>query len=799
MAFLDGNAVYKLLESRSDAQQLADAYALRCLVQSATYPANYSTDLRWTKAITPSEAGNELLSELSTQPIPQPDLHLALFGFFWFEDPLIEAISTDLELIRTIVEEEAISGQIYWPMTQGRELYDRYTRLSFMNRDSLTSEETASLLEESTQGVYQAGTIVTGPLGIIDSQCTRYYPPKQTIGLWHCPLLDCRRLHKVSLEPPMIPLVEAYRLLGTASTQLWKTESRWRSPLICWPHTLSDQWRILSEMPLFLGDCIVGEDRTRLMTEVFKTSHSQDIRNILQSKSTNKADGDPETIASSLSTDEQLQLLLTLSDSDIKQLLDDLVWRGVIEIPTGEVREVDTSKRRLCSLPSSSALQLSSLGIRTTRQNSLLLLRHLIWDAYNQYSEMSDLDWRIQTPSEKTTQDALMEFLRTAKPPVAIEKLVLSSPRVTKSVAEALDTSVDNPGENTRVILEWKMGFNSPREDRRLTTLQGVIDSFESTLEQIGVPESELDRQAIRSSGVNAFVELEGFLDELISYLVWILSSDHAKYTRFAYTRRIAAKRVPVVLGKELASGSESLRWMDSGNTLGTYLRYLQETATWVEALPRADRTTLIRTNDETHDPPSDTVRIFPFRHIELWADANPTKLGQLATLINKCSAILNKANVPFIRNGLEHYREPNRFPPIDRIISVASAIREFTKFAIDHRLFPKLYWIHGTRTDPFGIRTLDLVDHNGAIFAIHLPQTIVGTLVTHGLSRAKPVLIAPGNILGMPNADIIFEVQQESTYSTYWHEYPAHGEEIILPSEDESLAISTPESSLES
>lgn len=785
MPFRDAREVHELLTTTANATEIATAYALRCFVSTATYRVDYVADPRWVEAIVPTEAGREVLSKVSTHPIPRSDFHLALFGLFWFQDPLIDAGRSNLSLVRSIIEDEAFSRRLYWPSSQGRTLYDRYNAMFPDVQDTIASQEVLNFLTDTPLGVYQAGTLVTGPLGIIESGCVRHYPPLQTLGLWHCPMIDCRQLHPVLLSPPPIPLVEGYRLLGAAAIAIWGTPSRWETRLSSWPWTMGEMWRAYSEMPLFLGDCIVGEDRTRLVVAALSSTHGDRIRAIVGSKSRKDCSGNAKTIADRLATDEQLQLLLTLTDRDIKTLLDDLVWRHEIEVPTDEVRQVDATKLEVCGKGGSPSLQLSSLGVREIRQHPVLLLRHLVWNAYLQYGDTGDLDWRLRKPQAMPTQDALMAYLRKAKPPMAIETLVLTSPQVTRAVAEALETRIEVPDERARNLLEWKLGFNLPREDRRLAIVHRVVDGFADVVAKIGVPQSDGDRQAIRSAGVNAFVELEGFVDELLVYLTWILCSDHPKVTRFVYSRTGAASCVPKALGAELSLGSETVRWAASGNTLGTCLRYLQRLNEWVRTLPRADRSSVVRAAAEVHDRPSDAVTLFPFRHVELWGDANPGSLEELASVLNRCVTILNRADIPAVRNGLEHYREPQRFPASDRIHAAIDALRDFINASELERLFPKLYWISDSRTDAFFQTTIDLVDYRGEVFALHHPRTVVGLLSVMDLSSARPLLIAPGNLFCLQNSELLFGIRQDSAYSRYWDDYPSPGRQTLLRATD--------------
>lgn len=780
MPFLDGFEVRNFIDTHPLPARIKEAYSLRSLLHTATYKPGYIADSRWCEALKPSDAGNELLARMSSQAIPEADIYLALFGLFWFQDPLIDFAETDFDLIRNIVDKEALEQKFYLPLMQGRLIYDRYHGLKFSDHDNITAKETALLLEGTPVGVYQSGSLVTGPLGIIDSQCVREFSPMQTLGLWHCPMLDCGDLHGVNLVPPNIQVVEAYRLLQQISVKLWNTESRWENAIACWPYPLGEEWRAYSEMPLFLGECILGEDRKRLLIKILTTEDGKAIRDILKNK-TNIILKDPSTLVDELSAEHQLQLLLLLPDGKIKKLLDELVFNGAIDVPTTEVREVDSSKRKICHISKSNALELSSLGIRTTRHHPILLFSNLVWNAYVKHNELGELDWRLQKPANKNTRDALMEFIRTATPPVAIERLILSSPRITAFVAESIEADINTPSEHARTIIEWKLGFDLPRDDKRLKTIRSVITTFKNTLSEIGVPESDDHRQSIRAAGVNAFVELEGFLHEFISYNAWILSSDHPRVTRFIYDRNVAAERVPHALGSTLSSGAEAVTWNVRGNTLGTCLRYLQELCRWVDSLSCADREPLARKDKKIHRSSDNDVTIFPFSHTELWADSKPENLSELAELINKSASILNKVDVAGIRNGLEHYREASRFPTIDRIVSVAEGIRDFVEIADRSRLFPKLYWRHGSQSDPFCQRTIDFIDYSGSRFQVHMPQTIFGTLQGSDLIQTRPVLIAPGNIFGLPNADLIFQARQESVYSRYWESYPAYTNETIL------------------
>jgi hypothetical protein len=74
--------------------------------------------------------------------------------------------------------------------------------------------------------------------------------------------------------------------------------------------------------------------------------------------------------------------------------------------------------------------------------------------------------------------------------------------------------------------LLWKMGFRPDEYDDWVSRLSAQIKIFNNKLFSLSAIQSDADREAIRSSGVNLFVYLEDYLESLISNNVWILSND---------------------------------------------------------------------------------------------------------------------------------------------------------------------------------------------------------------------------------------------------------------------------------
>ncbi len=98
--------------------------------------------------------------------------------------------------------------------------------------------------------------------------------------------------------------------------------------------------------------------------------------------------------------------------------------------------------------------------------------------------------------------------------------------------------------------LLWKLGFDVRRYDQKYSKFRSSLITFRESAIQADVRPSDSDRDSIRSSGVNAFVYSENFIEELISYNVWLLSQDHFGYTLFKYSFDNAVSIVTDVVGR---------------------------------------------------------------------------------------------------------------------------------------------------------------------------------------------------------------------------------------------------------
>ncbi len=504
------------LDGFPNLERLEDAFNLHQYAQRAIFPSNYAAAPLWEELITLTEAGQaymELDSEVK-QSYPPGDVHLAVFGQMYYHDLLIDLEKSDLEGIRSLINAELLETRLRWPYRFGRLLYDKFNDSLHHNREVryLEPDQVATLLEGTPQGVYQVGSLLSGPLGLLTSRETRYLIPFMAAPLWHCSDTGCTTVHHVMMDPPRIAVFEAFNRLRSVAARRLGPVSEW-SEALQGLHRKGERPRVRRyyDLPAFLGDAIVGDERTTLLATALKSSNRAWLRQTLGSPPRKKraAEGSAEQVAGQLSEAEQLQMLLLLRDDELVTLIDDCVYNNDIVIPLSEMRSAQVRFSKLNRWDS--FVEVSSFGLRAQRRYPLVTLMLSIWETYESQGLMEELSWKLGKPVEGLSRDVLMEYIQEHGPAEVVRDLVLSSRPVALSIANEVNLAVV-PNEAREQLVNrflWKFGFNPSRYDDKYPRLRTRLTQFKDTLLQTNTIRTEDDREEIRSQGVNLFVSVE--------------------------------------------------------------------------------------------------------------------------------------------------------------------------------------------------------------------------------------------------------------------------------------------------
>lgn len=769
--------IEEMIESYDQPERLEHLYSLSYFWRSAVYSPEYQVIDNWSSILLPTQeclqyidALGELRSEISDS-----EFFLALFCKFYHHDIFFDWQESDLIEIEDRLNKALRDRKLLLPYRFGRVLYDRFNDM--VPREGvefLPADEVHNLLEETPQGIYQMGKILSGPLGILTSYESRFMPPGRRLPLWHCSDTGCNAIHHVLLRAPKLSLFQTYDTIRKQLIDKFGPPSDWRFSLTrLHRHQLEKKDRKYIDLPTLISDAVIGSERTALLEIALRDKYGDQIREIIGQppRSRSDAQGPPNQIAASLTPEEQLQVLLILPDIDLVHYIDEAVQLNKMTIGLGEIRRSRISTPHLSG---DTLCQLSRWGIRSIPGNPVVSLASTIWRGYNSKDMINELEWRLRGFNGNIVQDKLFNFIRTNGPDKAISRLILTSQAVSQYVCSKLEIDRNNSAQEiereiTRIL--WKLGFNPPHYEEFESRLHSRIDKFNETVLNNSPIQSEDDRESIRATGVNLFISIEEYLEKLLVFNLWLLVGDHFLETKFSYEATQARSIVPQILGRELSSGEMTLSWNTDGeNTIGVLLRYLCEASNWMIALDLDNTDVYTRLNKDMPHFADDPRKPFPFRHTVLWADADPTQLRSYVTKFSSIVKLIEQSNLSQIRNGLDHWRDATNFPTSDTMLACIARMREAFELSDINRFIPKVYWLHERKRDRFGVSEYVFRDYNLRRHVLYGPPLVSGLFP---ISYDIPYIIAPENLLGRSNSQLLFSLSTPNEYSEYWKGYP--------------------------
>ncbi len=741
---------------------------------SAFYRETFEPSAEWASTIHLSAHGEAALALIQREVKNAPN-HLVkffLFRRFYQEELLIDCERTNAKEVESLLSSIWDTSEAKWPYIFGTELYNKFNHTYGGNRTgSLEASDVSVLLENTPHGIFQVGTLLSGPMGFLHSEQQRFTPPLLKMPLWHCSDVGCGALHTVEARQFNSPLTAFLRDASRTLSDHFGPRSEWGRALDkLVKGELSASGRLYADMPAIVCDCIAGTEIRTLSDRALRSAAGSRVRNLIATR--RSSTGSPADVVSSLQPSECQQMLLLLKDFDLVTFLDELIARGQIEIPPTEVRSARTY---VSTEYNDHKTHLSSLGVRTNFHPPMIRLQGEIWQAYSSINGLAELEWKIcRTRGESSgLRIALMNYIVQNGPEETVQNLIFSSQLVHEQIEEKLQFKFmkgETEKESARKLL-WKFGFSIPRYGSDQELLRNRMADFKSATLRMPLRPSEEDRAAVRSVGVNLFVSVEGFLEDLIAFNVWLITSDHFIDTRFKYEKTKALGAVSKYLDDFTGSGEARTSWNVSGaNTLGILLAYLAALRNWLETRRTAESSSLKRESKDLPHYFEDPLWSFPFRHRELWADVPKEVLEEYIALIDNIHRQAVQADLPSVRNGLDHKRSDAEFPTADKMLACVSRLEEMFDLA-DHRsLIPKLVWETRSENDSSGNATAYLRDYKGDTIVMSGPAPTPNMRVA---GFGVPYIAAPLNFLSLPNAHILFGVLEKSAYSDYWSGYP--------------------------
>ncbi len=513
--WMSAQEIYSYLEEYEFGTELGRLYVMSLFWKNALYPEIYEANKEWPEILVLSDYGRSIYELINSKHkvTSESDLIFILFKIFSYHHILFDQTATDIDAVEEVLKSELQDEKIFLPFRFGRLLYDRFND-NYIGKgtDHLTNQEVMNLISGTPKGVYQLDKYLTGPLGLIYSIESRYLPPSPYLPLWHCSDTGCFTPHQVEFLPPDVPLTKLDHIakhilqekLGPPSDWHWVIRQKYLAR-----RDYEEKPLAYCDTAVFIADSIIGNERTLLLTHSLKRDIGRELRSILSSppRRKNAGEGKAELIASSLSPEEQLQLILVLPDAFTVDLIDELTETGWLSLPFGQRRRAKNTPPFTSSL--NITCELSKLGMRSTEEAPIVILVSFIYSAYMEQGLQGDLQWRLKSSVGIPLKEALVGYVREKGPKIAIQELVLSSPNITKFICNKIRLSLDRITLKTEETVDrvlWKIGFNPPQYNDFCRRFISHLERFNQVLLSVPSLEKEDEREAIRAAGVNLFV-----------------------------------------------------------------------------------------------------------------------------------------------------------------------------------------------------------------------------------------------------------------------------------------------------
>ncbi|MEI2404455.1 hypothetical protein, partial [Niallia taxi] len=622
---------------------------------------------------------------------------LAIFSIFYENEYLIDIEKTDLTKLKGAFSNEMLNGHIRYPWIYERNLYDRFFDNFESRPKKLDLNDTNLLLNGTPKGVFQLGKLLVGPYGLIESKDIRYLPVTKKAPLWHCRNLTCNALHFVELASEF-----EKTKIGQLLNFLKKTELPKKIEKIVYKKSMElERYDYnLSEVPFVLINAF-SETELKILLEklISQNSYFWEISPL------NSRAISPKKIADNVSISECFQLILLFKNTDIIACLEMLIQNDEIKIPFSEIRDSYFGFRSSNTIPTK--CQVSPLGLRIISKNkglASLRLKHLILAIYK---DLEELDWKLRLVEGKNLNDKLENLLMNENPRQIVKDYFLSSPKHIKFtmnylLINQLDTPTDNKQEEYLINkILWKLGFNITAFPDYLQKFWDRLNDFEEVSTSIH-PYNEDEKEKIRSSAVNLFVSVEELLDASLTFITWVLLSDHYGETKYKFNLDNSRVFMSTELSGKKQTESGPIMFDSKGkNTLFPLIQGFTILSDYLDAL-RINGEKYKRVEHDIPDYINKTdLYIFPFHHTKLVLDLSDQVYNNITSLLKKITVLFDKKKVANVRNKLEHKRID--FPTYDEIKDACLALKEVGSLLEENGICPVVYQFNETCTDTFG------------------------------------------------------------------------------------------------
>jgi hypothetical protein len=712
---------------------------------------------------------------ITREHVPPKEAKVICFLTLGHVELLVDIEKSNVDLIQQSLHRQVLDGDLLFPLVFGRDLYDRAAELFEDERAYLNFEDTIRLIENFPVGVFQVGTMLIGPYGLVRSPQRRWLPPTRLVPLFHCSELTCNMVHRCRLSSNRsVPIFEHWPKIHKLLEAEGNEPSAWSAFLADIVESDVEAFNPDSPvtLPYLLGDSLsVGELR-RLVVGLLDTTQGE-MREVCAPLGIR---GKAEDAVANMSRAELLQLILLARDETIRGLLDALVAGHEIVVPPGEVRTpMVNSGYRSGKFELGSELGRYGYRLRSAgSQIGPLRLRRLVDRLYtlDEGSDISELEWQLRGVEASTLPARLEEYVRTSTPEEVLKRLVLA--RRTNMITACTELGIDEhrsiSDDDLVNSLLWKLGFELNDDCDANGRFWQLHEKMKQVTHTAGIS-ALVDQEAVRALASNYFVLLEELLDDSLAFVTWALTTDHAAAPR-PYSYRVEKDRLTAFerltqAEVERDSGQEVIRFGDK-NSLFELCRGFGILASYLDVI-RNDADRLLRSESTwpLFAKHSDLKR-FPLRHLVPFLDLLEHSKDAVISELKETSRTLVAADVNGVRNDQLHFRRSTA--DLDRLSKCLAAVEDAVSRLEKAGFTRLLFHLVSEQGDRWDRKIYILSDPRGREIAFARPSSY-DWLGLPGLGKRQYLVTSA--VLGEPNEILRFRPSINSDFATLWENYP--------------------------
>lgn len=777
-------------------------YAIRWLFNGGVVATGYKPDEKLKDIINLTDEGEKLASiiEKEISGIKVEEVRLALFSKFYHLDLLVDAYNTVPEKVQEILSDDLLHGRIRYPSVYGRSLYDRfYEMFPEIRVDNLPYDDTMKLLENQPQGILQIMDFVTGPFGILRSNSNRYIVPSLEVPLWHCPDPSCTAIHSVRLNKGECKFLDTVRFLNRYCEKTYGPSSQWY--YFFREQGITDNYYYgdinLSNLPILLEEAFSARELQSILEELLR-QNSREMREIFPKNDNLKElfSGSAEKISKSMNKPKCLQLILLMSDEQVARAIEELINKGIIMIPTTEVRKAIITEYKADWFDTQ--CEVSQFGIRSITEESGIgpkRLKRLIQEVYEETNDIEQLKWSLRHIEGETINQKLDRYIDSEDPKEVVKNLILISEDKIKKTFEIIKYGIfeipDSKVKEEYLIdkLLWKLGFNIkvyPAEQKIFGERFARLNEVVSISDEYG----EYEKEQIRSVGVNFFVSLEEILDMSLSFTTWVLLSDHFGITNFRLNLDVACDFMSSTLTGRKVGTNEIVFQKNGKNTLYPLIQGFRILADMCKEIRENGEKKFRRSESELPGYFGKTqIQLFPFTHKKLILDLNQNDYDKIVGILSEVTTVLEKGNICDIRNRIDHGGRD--FPRRTEIEEALNATKRIIDKIEEVGICPLVYLMSRLEVDGYMRGFAVFKNYKGMEI-----QVKIGTqFEACKLPAPEGYLVIFPEIHMDDTTEILrFKIEEKSDFTDIWKDYPKRKIEEIVKTKDQEGYWSTEE-----